>query len=418
MKLNFSDMAQTLFYIIAAILILDYLFERILDYLNSTTRSENIPALLKGIYNETEYKKSQEYKKVNSRFEMITSSVSFVLIFLMLIFEGFAIADSIALSVTTNLILSSLLFFAIIGIAFDIIMEPFSIYDTFVIEQRFGFNKTTPKLYLTDKIKSLLITALFGGLLLALIIFLWSKAGNMFWLYAWALVTIVSLFMSMFYSNLIVPLFNKQTPLEEGELKQAISSFAEKAGFKLDNIFVIDGSKRSSKSNAYFTGLGPKKRIVLYDTLINDLSTQEIVAVLAHEIGHYKKKHIVMSLGLSIAQTGIMLFIFSLFVSSPELSEALGVNEPRFHIGLIAFGILYTPLSFVMGIGMNLISRRNEYQADNFAAKYGLAAELSSGLKKLSVKNLSNLTPHPLYVFFHYSHPTLLQRLINLKKQN
>jgi len=411
-------MAQTLFYIIAAILILDYLFERILDYLNSTTRSENIPALLKGIYNETEYKKSQEYKKVNSRFEMITSSVSFVLIFLMLIFEGFAIADSIALSVTTNLILSSLLFFAIIGIAFDIIMEPFSIYDTFVIEQRFGFNKTTPKLYLTDKIKSLLITALFGGLLLALIIFLWSKAGNMFWLYAWALVTIVSLFMSMFYSNLIVPLFNKQTPLEEGELKQAISSFAEKAGFKLDNIFVIDGSKRSSKSNAYFTGLGPKKRIVLYDTLINDLSTQEIVAVLAHEIGHYKKKHIVMSLGLSIAQTGIMLFIFSLFVSSPELSEALGVNEPRFHIGLIAFGILYTPLSFVMGIGMNLISRRNEYQADNFAAKYGLAAELSSGLKKLSVKNLSNLTPHPLYVFFHYSHPTLLQRLINLKKQN
>ena len=418
MKLNFSDMAQTLFYIIAAILILDYLFERILDYLNSTTRSENIPALLKGIYNETEYKKSQEYKKVNSRFEMITSSVSFVLIFLMLIFEGFAIADSIALSVTTNLILSSLLFFAIIGIAFDIIMEPFSIYDTFVIEQRFGFNKTTPKLYLTDKIKSLLITALFGGLLLALIIFLWSKAGNMFWLYAWALVTIVSLFMSMFYSNLIVPLFNKQTPLEEGELKQAISSFAEKAGFKLDNIFVIDGSKRSSKSNAYFTGLGPKKRIVLYDTLINDLSTQEIVAVLAHEIGHYKKKHIVMSLGLSIAQTGIMLFIFSLFVSSPELSKALGVNEPRFHIGLIAFGILYTPLSFVMGIGMNLISRRNEYQADNFAAKYGLAAELSSGLKKLSVKNLSNLTPHPLYVFFHYSHPTLLQRLINLKKQN
>jgi len=369
-------MAQTLFYIIAAILILDYLFERILDYLNSTTRSENIPALLKGIYDEAEYKKSQEYKKVNSRFGMITSSVSFVLIFLMLVFEGFALVDSIALSVTTNLILSSLLFFAIIGMASDLIMEPFSIYDTFVIEQRFGFNKTTPKLYLSDKIKSLLITALLGGGLLALIIFLWSKAGNMFWLYAWALVTIISLFMSMFYSNLIVPLFNKQTPLEEGELKEAISGFAEKAGFKLDNIFVIDGSKRSSKSNAYFTGLGPKKRIVLYDTLINDLTTQEIVAVLAHEIGHYKKKHVVMSLGLGIVQTGIMLFIFSLFVSSPELSEALGVSEPRFHIGLIAFGILYTPLSFVMGIGMNLISRRNEYQADNFAAKYGLAAEL------------------------------------------
>lgn len=411
-------MAQTLFYIIVAILLLDYLFERLLDYLNSSRWSEIIPDKLKGVYDEVEYKKSQEYKKINSRFGTITSSISFLLILLMLVFEGFAVADSVALSISGNLILSSLLFFAIIGLALDILMEPFSVYDTFVIEERFGFNKTTPKLYIIDKIKSLLITAVFGGGLLALVIFLWSKAGHMFWIYAWALVTFISLFISMFYSNLIVPLFNKQTPLEEGELKQAISSFSEKAGFKLNNIYVIDGSKRSSKSNAYFTGLGPKKRIVLYDTLINDLSTNEIVAVLAHEIGHYKKRHVLMGLGMGIVQTGIMLFIFSLFVSSPELSKALGVSEPRFHIGLIAFGILYTPLSFLMGIVMNLISRSNEYQADDFAAKYGLATDLGSGLKKLSAKNLSNLTPHPLYVFFHYSHPTLLQRLINLEKQN
>ena len=411
-------MAQTLFYIIVAILLLDYLFERLLDYLNSSRWSEIIPDKLKGVYDEVEYKKSQEYKKVNSRFGTITSTISFLLILLMLVFEGFAIADNVALSISGNLILSSLLFFAIIGLALDILMEPFSVYDTFVVEERFGFNKTTPKLYIIDKIKSLLITAVFGGGLLALVIFLWSKAGNMFWIYAWALVTFVSLFISMFYSSLIVPLFNKQTPLEEGELKQAISSFSEKAGFKLNNIYVIDGSKRSSKSNAYFTGLGPKKRIVLYDTLINDLSTNEIVAVLAHEIGHYKKRHVLMGLGMGIVQTGIMLFIFSLFVSSPELSKALGVSEPRFHIGLIAFGILYTPLSFLMGIVMNLISRSNEYQADDFAAKYGLATDLGSGLKKLSAKNLSNLTPHPLYVFFHYSHPTLLQRLINLEKQN
>jgi STE24 endopeptidase len=220
----------------------------------------------------------------------------------------------------------------------------------------------------------------------------------------------------MFYSELIVPLFNKQKPLEDGELKDAIFKFAEKAGFRLKNIYVIDGSKRSTKANAYFTGLGPKKRIVLYDTLIEDLETDEIVAVLAHEIGHYKKKHTLTGLFLGIVQTGIMLYIFSLLVSSPYLSQALGVEQAKFHIGLIAFGILYSPLSFIMGIGMNVISRKNEYQADAYAAQFGMANELGGALKKLSVKSLSNLTPHPLYVFFHYSHPTLLQRLTHLNK--
>ena len=228
--------------------------------------------------------------------------------------------------------------------------------------------------------------------------------------------TIISLFMTMFYSNIIVPLFNKQTPLEDGELKIAIHNFANKAGFQLKNIFVIDGSKRSTKANAYFTGIGPKKRIVLYDTLINDLSTDEIVAVLAHEIGHYKKKHIITSLILGILQTGFLLFIFSLFVSSPTLSQALGVDEPKFHIGLIAFGILYSPLSTITGILMNMLSRKNEYEADAFANSFGLGEHLISGLKKLTKNNLSNLTPHPAYVFFHYSHPTLLQRIKHILK--
>jgi STE24 endopeptidase len=228
-------------------------------------------------------------------------------------------------------------------------------------------------------------------------------------------VTFISIFMAMFYSNLIVPLFNKQTPLEDGELKQMINDFSFKSGFQLKNIYVIDGSKRSTKANAYFTGLGPKKRIVLYDTLINDLNPGEIVAVLAHEIGHYKKKHIITGLITGIIETGVMLYIFSLLVSSPILSKALGVSEPKFHIGLIAFGILYSPLSFIMSIFMNMVSRRNEYQADQFAAQSGLASELASGLKKLSVKSLNNLNPHPLYVFFHYSHPTLLQRLNKLE---
>jgi STE24 endopeptidase len=238
----------------------------------------------------------------------------------------------------------------------------------------------------------------------------------MFWIYAWAVVSGFSVFMALFYSDLIVPLFNKQKPLEEGELRDAIEAFSKRVGFKLKNIYVIDGSKRSTKANAYFTGLGAKKRIVLYDTLIEDLETEELVAVLAHEIGHNKKKHVVQGLLLSLIQTGIVLFIFSLLIDNPQLSQALGVDEPNFHIGLVAFGILYSPVSFVLGIFMNMLSRKNEYQADEFAARNYKPEALASALKKLSVKNLSNLTPHKTYVFFHYSHPTLLQRLAFLKQ--
>jgi len=220
----------------------------------------------------------------------------------------------------------------------------------------------------------------------------------------------------MFYSSLIVPLFNKQTPLGEGELRTAIEEFSKNAGFKLDNIYVMDGSKRSTKANAYFSGLGSKKRIVLFDTLINDLSTEEIVAVLAHEIGHYKKKHTLSGILLSIIQTGLTLYILSLLINNPALAKALGTSKVSFHIGLVAFGILYSPISMLIGLGMNSWSRKNEYQADHFAAVKYKAEKLIGALKKLSEKNLSNLTPHPAYVFFHYSHPTLLQRIQALKK--
>jgi STE24 endopeptidase len=242
--------------------------------------------------------------------------------------------------------------------ASDIINIPFSVYDTFVIEEKYGFNKTTPKTFVFDQVKGWLLGAIIGGGLLALIIFIYQKTQNMFWIYAWAVVAAFSIFMAMFYSNLIVPLFNKQTPLEEGELRTAIQQFAEKVGFKLDNIFVINGSKRSTKANAYFTGLGAKKRIVLYDTLIEEMETDEIVAVLAHEIGHYKKKHVIQGLIISLVQAGIVLFIFSLLIDNPHLSKALGVEEPNFHIGLVAFGILYAPVSFVLGIFMNQLSRK------------------------------------------------------------
>ena len=408
-------MHEVLFWVIIAILVVDFLFEKYLDYLNATTMSETIPDEVKGIYDAEKYKKQQAYQRENNRFGLITGSFSFVITLAMFLFFGFAFVNNLAWGFTDNAILAALLFFGIIMFASSLLGIPFSVYYTFIIEEKYGFNLTTPKTFIFDTIKGWIIGAVIGGGLLALIFLIYQRTQEMFWIYAWILVSAFSVFMTMFYSNIIVPLFNKQTPLEEGVLRDAIQQFSEKVGFKLDNIFVINGSKRSTKANAYFTGLGAKKRIVLYDTLINDMDTDEIVAVLAHEIGHYKKKHVIQSLFISLAQTGVILFIFSLLVNSPALSKALGVEEPNFHIGLVAFGVLYSPVSFVLEIFMNILSRKNEYQADAFAAEYYKPEALASALKKLSVKNLSNLTPHPLYVFFHYSHPTLMQRLAHLK---
>lgn len=410
--------SETLFYIIVALLVFDFLFGLWLDYLNYKHRKTKIPKELEGIYDEEQYRKQQEYKKVNTRFGFISGSFSFILLMVFLLAGGFPWLDGIVRSITEHPILMALLFFGILMFASDIIGTPFAVYQTFVIEERFGFNKTTPKTFVLDKIKGWLLGAIIGGGMLTLIIWIYLQFPEMFWLYAWAVITAFSIFMTLFYSSLIVPLFNKQTPLEEGELRDEITGFSEKAGFRLKNIFVIDGSKRSTKANAYFTGFGPKKRIVLYDTLINDLGIGEIVAVLAHETGHYKKKHIITNLVVSIVQTGVTLYLLSLFINSPLLSAALGVEQHSFHIGLVAFGILYSPISFLLGIFMNLYSRKAEYQADSFAKNYGYGKELIEGLKKLTQKNLSNLTPHPLYVFFHFSHPTLLQRIKALGNQD
>jgi len=407
---------MTIYWIIIAILTVDFVLERFLDYLNTTRWSDQLPEEVKDIYDEKKYRQQQAYSKVNHKFDMLTGTFSFILIMLMLFFQGFALVNDWALAVSESPVWSALIFFGILMLASDILTTPFDLYSTFVIEERFGFNKTTAKIYVLDKLKGWILTAVIGGGLLALIIWIYMKTGENFWLYIWLVISGFSILMVMFYSSLIVPLFNKQTPLEEGELKQAIREFAVKAGFQLNNIYVIDGSKRSTKANAYFTGLGKKKRVVLYDTLIQDMKVPELVAVLAHEIGHYRKKHIFWSLLLGIIQTGVMLFIFSLFINSPVLSAALGVEQPTFHISLITFGILYTPLSLLLGIGMNLFSRKNEYEADTFAVQHDDGPALAEALKKLSVKNLSNLRPHPAYVFVHYSHPTLLQRLEAIKR--
>jgi STE24 endopeptidase len=403
-------MANTIFWIIIAIIIFDFVFEKVLDYLNSTSMKETLPEELKGIYDAEKYAKSQKYEKVNSRFSLVTSTFSLILILAMLFAGGFGLMDQWVRSITENIYLQTLLFFGTLGLVFDLISLPFQVYATFVIEEQFGFNKTTPITFITDKLKGWLISILLGGGVLMFILWAWLSTGNWFWVIVLGGMTSIMIFMAMFYTRLIVPLFNKQTPLEEGELKTAIEQFSQKAGFKLDNVFVIDGSKRSTKANAYFSGFGPKKRIVLYDTLINDLETEEIVAVLAHEVGHYKKKHIPKGMVASIAQSGLMIFLLSLALGQAVLSQAIGAQEASFYMGLVAFGLLFSPVSFITGIFSNLQSRRYEYQADNFAKQYGYGSKLINSLIKLSVKNLSNLTPHPLYVFFHYSHPTLLQR--------
>ena len=303
-----------------------------------------------------------------------------------------------------------------IFLASDILSTPLSYYSTFVIEDKYGFNKTTKSTFLLDKFKGWLMLIIVGGGILALITWFYELTTSKFWIYTWLLISLFSLFMNMFYAKIIVPIFNKQSPLKDGELKIAIESFANKIGFKLDNIFVINGSKRSTKANAYFSGFGSQKRITLYDTLINDLETDEIVGVLAHEVGHYKKKHIIYNLILSTLLMGVTLYILSLMVSNTTLSHALGVENTSFHIGLIAFTILYSPISELTSYFMNMLSRKFEYQADDYA-KFNFNSEsLVSALKKLSKNSLSNLTPHWLYVKIHYSHPPLHQRIKNLNK--
>lgn len=407
---------ETLFYIIIAILIVSFIIDQALDYLNAKHFGDKLPKELEDIFDEQEYQKSQRYKTERYKFGLLTSTISLIATLLFFFFDGFAYVDNLARSISNNEILIALVFFGIIMIASDILSTPFSYYSTFVIEEKYGFNKTTRKTFFLDKLKGWLMGAVLGGIILGAIIWFYQTTGENFWLYAWGIITVFTVLMNLFYARFIVPLFNKQTPLEEGSLRLEIEKYASKVGFTLDKIFVIDGSKRSTKANAYFSGFGNEKRVTLYDTLINDLNEKEIVAVLAHEVGHYKRNHIIINLIVAILTTGFTLWLLSLFISNPLLSEALNVSQPSFHIGLVAFGVLYSPISGITSLIMNYLSRKFEYQADDYAKNTFASEPLISGLKKLSKNSLSNLTPHPLYVFAHYSHPTLLQRFKNLNK--
>jgi len=409
-------MYNTVFVVMMVVLVAGFVLELVLDLLNLGHTLPVLPDELQGIYDEEEYRKSQNYKRENTRFSFLTGSLSLAVMLAIFFLGGFGWLDQRISGITSSYILHVLLFFGILAFAADILSTPFSVYGTFVIEERYGFNRTTVKTFITDKIKGWILGLVIGGGLLALVTWIYMLTGSWFWIIVLVVLTLFSVFMTMFYSNLIVPLFNKQTPLEEGSLREKIENFARKVDFKLKNIYVMDGSRRSSKANAYFTGLGPRKRIVLFDTLIEELGEEEIVAVLAHEVGHNKKKHTTKGLVLSVLQTALTLYLFSLFVGEDSFAVALGGSQASFHLGLIAFGVLYSPISTLLGIGTGLFSRRNEYEADRFAKEEYDGENLISSLKKLSKTSLTNLTPHPAYVFVHYSHPPLLQRIRALRR--
>lgn len=409
---------HVLYITLFVILITGFIFDQWINYLNTTTWSNTLPEPLKGLYDEQTYRRQQEYEKTKFRFGLFSDVLTFIVILLMLIFGGFALIDGVVINlIPDNAIWQAIIFFGILGLASDILTLPFDIYNTFVIESKFGFNKTTSITFIMDKLKGWLLAAVIGGGILALVVFIFQESGQWFWILAWLSITVVSLFFSYFYTTLLVPIFNKLSPLPDGELRDAIMLVASKAGFNLKDISIMDGSKRSSRGNAYFSGFGRKKSIVLYDTLIADHTIEELVAVLAHEIGHYKKKHILKGLITGVFQTGILLFILSFMLKSPATSLALGTANVSFHMSLVAFGILYSPVSLILGVISNVILRRNEYEADRYAVGLSKPGSLPLALRKLSVNNLSNLAPHPWYEFVHYSHPSLLQRLAAIERE-
>ena len=406
---------QIIFYLLISIILFNFIKDYFLDYLNSKFFDKKIPENLRDIYDKEKYQKSQDYKKTLYKFGKISKAYSLTILLLFFFLDGFLLVDNFARSLFESELLISLSFFGIIFFGSDILNLPFSLYSIFIIEEKFGFNKTTFRIYFFDKIKSWFITILFGGGILSFIIFQFETVGKDFWIVAWVFITTISVLINGFYAQIIVPLFNKQTKLEEGNLKNDIEKYSKKVGFDLSNIFVIDGSKRSTKANAYFSGFGKQKRVTLYDTLLNKLNDNQIIAVIAHEIGHYKKNHIIFNLIFSTIQTGLMLYILSLLIYLPIFSEALGIQNHSFHIGLITFSILYTPISEIFSLIFNVFSRKFEYQADHYAKETFNSKHLIEALKVLSKDSLSNLTPHPKYVWWHYSHPTLAQRIKHLQ---
>ncbi len=403
--------------IILTALLLDFVIGIVTNVLNLKSLSKVVPLEFAGVYDTETYAKSQQYTRVRTQFGFITGTFDLVILLVFWFYGGFNGLDAWIRGFPFNELVSGLIYIIMLMTAKSILSLPFSIYSTFVIEEQFGFNKTTVKTYIMDMLKGILLGAIIGIPLLAGILAFFIYAGDWAWLYAWAAVTGFTLLMQYIAPTWIMPLFNKFTPLEDGELKTEIEKYTQKVEFSLTGLFVIDGSKRSSKSNAFFTGFGKNKRVALYDTLIENHTIKELVTVLAHEIGHYKKKHIVKGMVISIVHSAVLFFLLSIFLKEEGLYDAFYMDQMTVYAGLVFFGMLYAPIEMILSIFMQMSSRKHEFEADAFAVETtGNKEDMISTLKKLSKDNLSNLTPHPWYVFLNYSHPPVLQRIEAIKQ--
>jgi STE24 endopeptidase len=390
----------------------DFFLNILANQLNIKNISSILPPEFEGICDHSQYKKSQEYLKATTKFGQISLSFDIIVFLVFWYFNGFPILDSFVRSFGLNNVFTGLLYIFILLLLKLLLSIPFSIYSTFSVEEKFGFNKTTPMLFIIDTLKSFILLTILGGILLGLILLFFEYYGDYAWFICWIITACFILIIQYIVPTWILPLFNKFTPLEKGELRDAIFKYTNSINFSLNNIFIMDGSKRSTKANAFFTGFGKNRRIVLFDTLIKDHTIEELVAVLAHEMGHFKKKHILKNIVIGILQMGIIFYLLSFFITFEGLFDAFSMNFISIYSGLIFFSLLYSPIDFFLSIIIKISSRKDEYEADKFAFEtYKEAGPLIDTLKKLSVNNLSNLTPHPFYVFFNYSHPPILKRI-------
>jgi STE24 endopeptidase len=415
-------MENWLLVLITFFIAFDFGVNTFVNFLNHESSKKPLDHDSEKLYQPDEHKRSIKYAAANYVLSLLSSTFSFILLIAALTFNWFALLDNEIRerlsnsSGGVNEIVISLVFIGSLALLSNLLSLPFGIYGTFKIEAEYGFNKSTPKTFILDLIKGLILTLLLGGAILTAILWIYQMAGDFFWIWGWALITAFSLFMFMFGTKLILPLFNKLNPIEPGELRDEIERYCASQGYSLGKLFVMDGSKRSTKANAFFTGLGKAKTIVLFDTLIEKLSTREVVAVLAHEIGHYKRKHTLWMFLFSNLQTFILFFLLGWLLRYPDLSTALGASQASFHLSALAFFLLFSPLSLALGLINNGLSRRNEYEADNFGSETYDGKALAEALRKIGSDSLANVSPHPLYVAVNYTHPPMLNRLRNLSK--
>lgn len=400
-------------------LVATFLLRLVADMVNLRAASPSIPEEFRGMLDEGAYRRSQEYLKANTRVSLVDSSVDLAVLLLVWFTGGFNRLDLLIRAFGFNPVISGVLFTGFLLLLQGVITLPFTIFKTFVLEERFGFNKTTPLLFVADTLKALLLGLLLGAPVMALLFWFFEYTGPMAWLWAWGGMAVFSLLLQYVAPTWIMPMFNSFEPLEDDVLKQAIMTYAADVHFPLSGIFVMDGSKRSSKANAFFTGFGKHRRIALFDTLLHNHSVEELVAILAHEIGHFRKKHLLVVMALSILNLGAIFFLLSLFLNNRMLFDAFYMKETSVYGSLILFSLLYFPVEFILSVLLQMLSRKHEFEADHFAVSTcSGGAALAEALKKLSIQNLSNLTPHPLYVFLNYSHPPVLQRIRRILQES